>query len=132
MYKKRCEELLQAELQVEDPLTLSKQLAEIESLGYMACRLQAETELKLSSLTKDEAIARAEAMKNATGNIPEKEAYVDGALATITGEISGAETEIRYYKNLSKVIENKISLGQSVLSNISSQIKNNMYVGNIK
>lgn len=42
------------------------------------------------------------------------------------------KAEVAYWKQVGRLIENKISLGQSILGNITSQIKAGMYVNMVK
>lgn len=67
-----------------------------------------------------------------TGTQADKKIKLDAACADVLKQIEDAECEMKYWKGIGRIIENKISLAQSVLSNITSMVKADMYVNNIK
>ena len=71
-------------------------------------------------------------LKEYTGTAQEKLAQFE---AEFTEDITSAEeieADIKYWRGIGKAIENKISLGQSILANITSQVKAGMYLNNVK
>ena len=76
--------------------------------------------------------ARLKAFNSASGTVLEKTTKVEAETSSLLTEVEKVESEIRYWRNIGKLIENKISLAQSILSNIGSQIKAGMYFNDIK
>lgn len=62
----------------------------------------------------------------------EKNIQLENSLKDLLEKVEQTELEMKYWKSIGKLIENKVSLAQSVLSNISSQVKAGMYFNNIK
>lgn len=126
------EKILKEELDTDSPETLFKQLALVESLAYLACKKQAQQEVILAQ--KEQALAKAkeQALAGLEGTALEKNIKVESLTADAQAEVTKAKAAIAYWKQTGRIIENKISLGQSVLANITSQIKANQYFNNIK
>lgn len=61
----------------------------------------------------------------------EKAIQLDAKVATLLKEIEETEATMKYWRATSKLIENKISLAQSILANITSQVKAGLYFNNI-
>jgi len=62
----------------------------------------------------------------------EKTVQLEAKLSHLLKEIEETEALMKYWRGVSKLIENKISLAQSILANITSQVKAGLYLNNIK
>lgn len=62
----------------------------------------------------------------------EKTTLIDNITSEQIGEVKALQIKIDYWKRVGKLIENKVSLGQSILSNITSQVKAGLYFNNVK
>lgn len=123
-YVTKCEELLTKELPIDTPDELMKAAAEVESMGYLAIVFQAKTEKYLAELTKLMTETRANAYNEVTGKTaPERQAKVDNLTSEVAEKIALAESKIKYYRNLSVLIDRRVGLAQSTLANMSAQIK---------
>lgn len=123
-YVAKCEELLTKELPIDTPDELMKAAAEIEAMGYLATVFQAKTEKYHAELAKLMTGARANAYNEVTGKTAaERQAKVDSLTSDIDEKISLAESKIKYYRNLSVLIDRRVGLAQSTLANMSAQIK---------
>lgn len=131
-YKKKIQEVLQVPLTTDSPETLFKEIATIESLSYLAVRLAANTEVEIAKLNDSLRKERAENIGKATGTQLEKNIQLEAASASTLNSIERCEAEMKYWRAIGKLIENKVSLAQSILANITSQVKAGLYVNNIK
>ena len=66
------------------------------------------------------------------GTQMDKTVRIEAKLAPLLKQIDDATTAMKYWRGISKLIENKISLGQSILANITSQVKAGLYLENVK
>ena len=73
-----------------------------------------------------------EHLSDLTGTQMEKTVQLEAKLAPLLKEIESTEALMKYWRATSKLIENKISLAQSILANITSQVKAGLYFNNIK
>lgn len=131
-YKKKVQEVLQAPLTTDSPESVYKESAIIESLAYLAVRQAAELETKLSELNKQLRDEKEANLEMLTGTQMEKQIKLEGMLSPLLADIEKTEAAMRYWRGVSKLIENKISLAQSILANITSQVKAGLYFNNIK
>ena len=131
-YKKRVKEILQKPLTTDSPEEVYKETALIESLAYLAVREASMLEMKLTELNQTLRDKKAELLSDLTGTQMEKSIQLDAKLSSLLKEIESTEATMKYWRATSKLIENKISLAQSILSNITSQVKAGLYMGNIK
>lgn len=131
-YKKKIAEVLQAPLTTDAPETLYKEAAVIESLAYLAVKLSAIAETKVTELDEKIRTEKLTALDGLSGTQMEKTIQLEAKISTLIEEKEKAEIEMKYWKGISKTIENKVSLAQSILSNIGSQMKSGMYFNNIK
>lgn len=131
-YKKRVKEILQKPLTTDSPEEVYKETALIESLAYLAVREASMLEMKLTELNQTLRDKKAELLSDLTGTQMEKSIQLDAKLSPLLKEIESTEATMKYWRATSKLIENKISLAQSILSNITSQVKAGLYMGNIK
>ena len=77
-YVAKCEELLSSELPVESPDELMKAAVQVESLGYLATKFQAQAEKELRQADVELLAARAEAYNTVEGKTaPERQAKVE-------------------------------------------------------
>lgn len=121
-YKKRLEEVLTTPLATDSPEELYKQAAVIESLSYLAIKLQAEAEQKLSRAERTLREAGSTIIEF-KGTASDRKQLWEASCASIFEEIDKYRYESRYWLNIGKAIEKKVSLTQSILSNISASIK---------
>ncbi len=123
-YVAKCEELLSKELPVESPDELMKAAVEVESLGYLATKFQARAEKELRQADVELMAARAEAYNVVEGKTaPERQAKVDELVRHQIETVAAYESRIKFYRNLSALIERRVGLAQSTLANFSAQIK---------
>lgn len=123
-YRDRCEAVLSKELPVESPDELMKAAVEVESLGYLATKFQAMTERRLREAEVSMMNERAKAYNEVVGKTaPERQAKVDALTAELAGEIATLESLVKFYRNLSVLIDRRVGLAQSTLANFSAQIK---------
>lgn len=66
------------------------------------------------------------------GSVADRQAQWDTDHAKLLKDIEMAEAEVRYWRSIGNIIEKKVSLAQSVLSNIGAQMKSGMYFNDIK
>ena len=131
-YKKKVQEVLQAPLTTDSPESVYKESSLIESLAYLAVRQATVLETKLSELNKQLRDEKATNLEMLTGTQMEKQIKLEGMLSPLLKEIEETEAAMKYWRGVSKLIENKISLAQSILANITSQVKAGLYFNNIK
>jgi len=123
-YRAKCEEVLGKELPVESPDELMKAVVEVEALGYLATKFQATSERKLREAEVMMMNERAKAYNEVEGKTAEeRRAKVDALTAELAGQISMLESLVKYYRNISILIDRRAGLSQSILSNFSAQIK---------
>lgn len=131
-YKKKIELTLQVPLTTDAPETMFSELATIDSLSYLATQLAASMELKIAKLNEQLRREKDNNLAFVTGTQVEKSIRLDAMSASTLNSIEKCEAEMKYWRTIGKLIENRISLGQSILANITSQIKSGMYVNNVK
>lgn len=131
-YKKKIQEVLSTPLSTDSPENLYKESALIESMAYIAVRQAALMETKIANLNEILRDEKAKVLPTLSGNQLEKTIKIEALVSSTLKAIDEAETTMKYWKSVGKLIENKISLSQSILANITSQIKANLYLENIK
>ena len=123
-YRQRCEELLTKELPIESPDELMKAAMEIEAMGYLATVFQARAEKHHAELEKLMTTSRANAYNEVTGKTaPERMSKVDCLVGDIAEQLALTESKVKFYRNLSALIDRRVGLAQSTLANMSAQIK---------
>lgn len=123
-YRKKCEELLTKQLPVDSPEELMRAAVEIEALGYLATVFQARAENHHAELDKLMTTSRANAYNEVTGKTaPERLAKVESLVSDIALQLAHTETKVKFYRNLSALIDRRVGLTQSTLANMSAQIK---------
>lgn len=124
-YEELVEKYLGTELNIDDPTALTECIVKVESLAYGATYMQEfyerllrhyerEREEKLASLYKDGVPGK---------TAPERQAYIDKELAAHTDVVSDCQRKIKLYRSYASIIERRIGLAQSILANLSAQIK---------
>ena len=123
-YVAKCEELLSSELPVESPDELMKAAVQVESLGYLATKFQAQAEKELRQADVELLAARAEAYNTVEGKTaPERQAKVESLVRRQVEAVAAYESRIKFDRNLSALIDRRVGLAQSTLANFSAQIK---------
>lgn len=84
---------------------------------------------ELNQKLRDEKLAH---LPELSGTAMEKTIQLEAKLSSLLKEIESTEATMKYWRATSKLIENKISLAQSILANITSQVKAGLYLNNIK
>ena len=130
-YKQKVQEILQKPLTTDSPETVYKESALIESLAYLAVRQATILEVKLTELNQKLREEKLTHLSELTGTQMEKAIQLDAKVASLLKEIEETEATMKYWRATSKLIENKISLAQSILANITSQVKAGLYFNNI-
>lgn len=123
-YVKKCEEVLTSLLPVESPDELMKASMEVESLGYLATKYQARSEGRLRAAELDLINAKANVFPNVSGRTAEeRKVAVDKLVSDKIAKVEEQESLVKFYRNLSVLIERRVGLAQSMLANFSAQIK---------
>ena len=123
-YRAQCEVILSKELPVENPDELMKAAVEVEALGYLATKFQAKAEMKLRDAEVQMMNERAKSYNGVEGRTAEeRKAKVDALTAELAGQIATFESLVKFYRNLSILIDRRVGLAQSTLANFSAQIK---------
>ena len=131
-YKQKVAEILQKPLTTDSPEMVYKESALIESLAYLAVREAATLEVKLTGLNEELRKKKLEHLSELNGTAMEKTIQLEAKLAPLLKDIEKTEAQMKYWRAISKAIENKISLAQSILANITSQVRAGLYLNNIK
>ena len=101
-----------------------KAAVEVESLGYLATKFQARAEKELRQADVELMAARAEAYNTVEGKTaPERQAKVESLVRHQVETVAAYESRIKFYRNLSALIDRRVGLAQSTLANFSAQIK---------
>jgi len=101
-------------------------------MAYLAVRQATLLETSLTELNQTLREEKENKLAELSGTAMEKAIQLDAKVAPLLKEIESAETKMKYWRAVGKLIENKVSLGQSILANITSQIKSGMYLDNVK
>jgi DNA repair exonuclease SbcCD ATPase subunit len=95
-------------------------------------REAATLEVKLTGLNEELRQKKLEHLSELNGTAMEKTIQLEAKLAPLLKDIEKTEAQMKYWRAISKAIENKISLAQSILANITSQVRAGLYLNNIK
>lgn len=101
-------------------------------MAYKVCYQQAKTEKKYQLQLSVLADKRAQSLEGLTGTALEKQTELTAKCRAEEEQSEVLKSEVDFWKRTGRLIENKISLGQSVLANITSQVKAGMYFNNVK
>ena len=125
-------DILNQELPSESHQTeeLKQAIAGAEALGYGVAIKIGERSNKIAALQRQITAAYAKALiENKGEKVIIAEAAADDAVKDLELEKAQVEAELKYYKHVQHLIENRCSVGQSFLSNTTSQIKAGINVG---
>lgn len=107
-----------------DTEKLREQIASAESLGYtVAIRIGVLEKMIAASDRQITANRMMSLSQNNDKKVAVAEAVADDAVKDLVYTRAETEAELKYYKYVGKLIENRCSVGQSLLSNTTSQIK---------
>lgn len=70
--------------------------------------------------------ARSATFSTSAGSVAERNLKVDAETAELAEEVERYEREVRYWKDVASLIKSRISLGQSILNIMSSEIKSGL------
>lgn len=129
-FENTMQEVLSKEIPTENPEELYKFAAIIESYAYYLVKRQAIAERTLAELEKNLNQKKAK-IKDFTGTAADRLACWEQDQALGISLIEFAKSDVKYYRNLSRMLENKISLIQSILGNITSSIKAGAYLDGV-
>lgn len=62
----------------------------------------------------------------------EKGILIEAKIASLLKEEEEVEAKAKYWRGIGKAIENKVSLGQSVLANITSMVKAGSFLDKVQ
>lgn len=128
-FENEMHEFLLQEIPTEMPEELYKFAAKAESYTYYVAKQQSSCERKLA--VHERALAETKkTMPQYKGTAGDRLAQWESDTALLASEVELCKADVRYYKNLGKVLENKISLIQSILANITASIKAGAYLDN--
>lgn len=119
-------ELLTQPLPTEDiqHQELRQAIAQAESLGVVIARKLQSLDHSLAAAKAAYSVALSGAMEAHSGQkVAITAAKAEAATAAQLEQIQKAEADIRYYKQIQRLIENRCSVGQSFLSNMTAQVK---------
>lgn len=126
-YLKNCEAVLGSSYTIDDPSGVATMVAKVESLAYLACKYQALAEQAWAKAKSEYEAAKAEALdklnKGEKMTALEKDVYMTTAVSPQRQRCDELESEVKRYRSLGRIIENKVSLAQSLLSNARSEIR---------
>lgn len=121
-YSTKLEEVLSTPLDIDSPDNLYKQATVIESLSYYALKLQAEAEA--NGAKAERALREAGvSVSKFGGTAVEKKLLWEASCAGLFEVVDKYKTEAKYWYGVSKSIERKVILAQSILSNMTANIK---------
>ena len=126
-FEDTMQEILSTEIPTEQPEELYKFAAKVECYSYYLAKRQAECERQLAANER----ALAETKRQIPlykGTANDRQSLWEAETAILNSAVELSKSDVRYYKNLSSVLENKVSLIQSILSNISASIKAGAYL----
>ena len=131
-YKEKVQEVLQKPLTTDSPEEVYKESALIESLAYLSVRQATMLEMKLAELNQKLRDEKQKHLSELSGTAMEKTIQLEAKLSPLLKEIESVEATMKYWRATGKLIENKVSPAQSILANITSQVKAGLYFNNIK
>lgn len=131
-YKQKVQEVLQKPLTTDSPEEVYKEAALIESMSYLAVRQATLLEVKLTSLNQTLREEKLKVLSELTGTQMEKSIQLEAKLAPLLKEIENTEATMKYWRAVGKNVEQKVSLCQSILANITSMAKSGLYFNGIK
>lgn len=121
-YKNKLEEVLTTALDVDNPDNLYKQATIIESLSYLAIKMQAEAEQRAAK-AESKVRQSGKAITTYSGTASDRKMKWEADCAPLFEESEIAKSEAHYWHNIGRAIERKVILAQSVLSNVTASIK---------
>lgn len=125
-------DILNQELPAEshDTESLKQAIAGAEALGYGVAIKIGERSNQIAALQRQITANYARALiENKGEKVIIAEAAADDAVKDLELEKAQVEAELKYYKHVQHLIENRCSVGQSFLSNTTSQIKAGINLG---
>lgn len=125
-------DILNQELPSEshDTESLKQAIAGAEALGYGVAIKIGERSNQIAALQRQITANYARALiENKGEKVIIAEAAADDAVKDLELEKAQVEAELKYYKHVQHLIENRCSVGQSFLSNTTSQIKAGINLG---
>ena len=131
-YSTKVQEILSQPLDPDNPKELFNQIALIESMAFLAVKYSTECEQEIIHHESALRCKKGQLLPSLKGTQLEKQTELDCSCNDILVKLATKETEMKYWKNIGKLIENKVSLAQSILSNIGSQIKAGIFMEAVK
>lgn len=111
-------------LETTEPQVLMQQITFAEAHSHEAMRKLSQLEHLRAELEEEKSVAWAKAIEEYKAmKVDVMKAKALGDIAGLNSEIEKVDSKITYYKTLVKVIDRRCSLGQSIIANITSQIK---------
>ena len=103
---------------------LRKAIAEAEALGYDVAKKVASYSIEIAHIERAITVEKTRVLiKNSKDKVAIAEAKAEVAVADLTEELVKKEAELKFYKHVQGLISTRCSVGQSLLSNTTSQIK---------
>lgn len=127
--KQLISDLFSDELSVDDPHELYEQAARAEAYIPLVLEAQAEAENELASAERTLREA-GKAIKHIEGTAVEKKVLFEAMVAPLQERADILQSEVRYYLNVSRALERRVSLAQSIMSSLRSQIKAGITIDN--
>ena len=116
--------ILSTPLPVDDQVGIMSAVASCEALSYGISEKIRRAEERIASLEHSYTVKWMSSMVSSPGDkVAISEARAKSATADIANEIAILAAEVKYLKHVGKIIETRCSVGQSILSNYTAQIK---------
>ena len=116
--------ILSIPLPVDDQVGIMSAVASCEALSYGISEKIRIAEERIASLEHSHTVKWMSSMVSSPGDkVAISEARAKSATADIANEIAILAAEVKYLKHVGKIIETRCSVGQSILSNYTAQIK---------
>ena len=116
--------ILSIPLPVDDQAGIMSAVASCEALSYGISDKIRTAEERIASLEHSYTVKWMSSMVSSPGDkVAISEARAKSATADIANEIAVLAAEVKYLKHVGKIIETRCSVGQSILSNYTAQIK---------
>ena len=122
-YKEMINKALLSEPDIDDPASLSKLAAKVDSLSYPALMLQAEAEKKLAEANDSLRKAQASLPNMNAKSATERQALWEAENSELLKQVEIYSAEVKYWRQVGVAVANKTDVLQTILQNVSTQIK---------
>lgn len=128
-YKEMINKALLIEPDIDNPASLSKLAAKVDSLSYPAVMLQAEAEKRLAEANDALRKAQASLPKMDAKSATERQALWEAENSELIKQVEICTAETKYWKQIVVAVANRTDVLQTILQNVSTQIKAGIWAG---